>query len=255
MDKTKAERYTSLIDRVKDSYPSIQNDDMDELRLFWCDDCREINLWTYWQGRKQLDASIVLVGQDWGSPWDKSSCNTMEQIRLANQGLEYDYLHGNPSITDQRLTELFYQLGYDIRKPCEDLFFTNYISGYRNRGLSGGFKRDWAEHDKAYFRELINIIEPRVVLCLGKATFEGVIRSLKPDNGIRVGRYNSFVEGSGNPVSVVLDNGEIVRVFALAHCGALGTMNRNRGCPKTEDILEVQKRDWKKIIPYLNNTK
>ena len=252
MTQSKAERYAALISKVKKSYPSIQDGDTCEVKLFWCDACQEINLWTYWQGRNNLDASIMLVGQDWGSPWDKTSEHTMEQIRLANQGLEYDYLHDNPSITDQRLTELFGHLGYDIRKPCDDLFFTNYILGYRNHGLTGGFKRDWAEHDKAYFRELVNIIEPRVVLCLGRSTFEGVIRSLQPAGSVRVGRYNSFVESENNPVPVVLDSGWAAHVFALAHCGALGTMNRNRGYPKTGDILVVQKRDWKKIIPYLN---
>ena len=249
---SKEERYASLIDKVKMSYPSIRDEDSREVKLFWCDACREINLWTYWQGRNNLDASIMLAGQDWGSPWDDSSASTMAQIDRANRGLEYDYLHDNPSITDQRLTELFGHLGYDIRKLCDDLFFTNYILGYRNRGLSGGFKRDWAEHDKMYFRELVNIIEPRVVLCLGKSTFEGVIRSLQPAGSVRVGRYNSFIESANNPVTVILDSGKTVCVFALAHCGALGTMNRNRGYPKTGDILEVQKRDWQKIIPHLN---
>ena len=252
--KSKAEQYALLIERVKASYPSIRDDDANEVKLFWCDDCQEINLWTYWQGRNNLNASIVLVGQDWGSPWDKSSENTMTQISLANQGLEYDYLHDNPSKTDQHLVKLFSQIGYqDIKTPSTDLFFTNYVLGYRNRGISGGFRRDWAEHDEVYFRELLNIIEPQVVLCLGKSTFEGVIRSLNPSEKVRVGRFNSFIESEKNPVAVVLDSGKTVHVFALAHCGALGTMNRNRGYPKTGDILEVQKRDWNKILPYLNN--
>ena len=56
---TKEAKYTKLIEKVKNSYQSNPNG------LTWCDDCKEINLWTYWQGRGNLNAKILLVGQDW----------------------------------------------------------------------------------------------------------------------------------------------------------------------------------------------
>jgi hypothetical protein len=31
----------------------------------------------------------------------------------------------------------------------------------------------------------------------------------------------------------------------------MGTLNRNRGKEKSDDILSVQKEDWKRIVPYL----
>ena len=252
MGQTKDERYALLIEKVRNSYPSIHQNQLSELGLYWCDDCQEINLWTYWQGRGHLNASVMLVGQDWGSPWDPSSGNTMEQVCMANQGMDYDYLLNNPSITDCNLSELFCHIGFpDIRHPHGELFFTNYILGYRNHGTSGGYRKKWAEHAGEHFRELANIVEPNVILCLGKTTFEGVVGSLNVAERICVGRYNAFIESDKNPVSVVLDGGKMVHVFALAHCGALGTMNRNRGHVKSEDPLEAQKRDWEKIIPYL----
>jgi uracil-DNA glycosylase len=252
MSGHKEAKYRNLIERAKASYlPHDITDDGKELRLYWCDACKEINLWTYWQGRNSLDAKIMLVGQDWGSPWDESAQKTMAQITRANHGLPYDYLDENPSITDDRMITLFREIGYDIKQHCSDLFFTNFILGYRNKGLSGGYKKSWADHDKDYFKELTNIIEPKVILCLGRSTFEGVLSAFNTINSPRIKNFNSFIESEHNPISVTLDNGKTVFIFALAHCGAMGTLNRNRGKEKSDDILSVQKEDWKRIVPYL----
>jgi len=249
---TKQERYTRLISSVRQSYtqffPEAQNA---PLGLYWCEECQEINLWTYWQGRGNLNADIMLVGQDWGCPWDDSAQTTMEQISRANRNLPYDYLHNNPSITDARLITLFRTLGLDVRHPCPGVFFTNFILGYRNKGLSGGYQKSWTQHDQGYFRELANIVEPKVILCLARTTFEGVLSAFDVHLHPAIGNYNQFMESRRNPVSVSLDSGQHVYVFALAHCGALGTLNRNRGKAKPEDILEYQKQDWKRILPYL----
>lgn len=252
MELTKQERYAQLIANVKSSYPAYADEARSQpLSLYWCEACEEINLWTYWQGRGNFDADIMLVGQDWGSPWDESAKTTMEQISLANQNQGYDYLHNNPSITDQRLISLFREIGLEVRYPCDGVFFTNFILGYRNKGISGGFRNAWVEHDREYFRELTNIVEPKVILCLARATFEGVLSAFDVKLKPTIGNYNKFIESSRNPIKVKLDNGREVYIFALAHCGALGTLNRNRGKDKPEDILAYQKDDWKKIIPYL----
>ena len=248
----KEQRYAKLIAKVKESYLPFTTAAREEtLGLYWCEDCQEINLWTYWQGRNQLDAKILLVGQDWGSPWEESAKHTMEQIALANNGNPYDYLHNNPSITDKRLMELFREIGYEVRYPCEGVFFTNFILGYRNKGLSGGYQNAWAEHDKGYFHELCNIVKPKVILCLARNTFEGTLSAFDVKLRPGIGNYNKFIDSERNPVSVTLENGQTACIFALAHCGALGTLNRNRGKDKPADILEYQKQDWKKIIPYL----
>ena len=252
MISTKKERYDALVSKVKESYdPYILTEAAEDLQLYWCEECQEINLWTYWQGRGYLDAEIMLVGQDWGSPWDDSAKSTMEQIELANLGKPYDYLHNNPSVTDKRLITLFDEIGFKVRYSCEGVFFTNFILGYRNKGLSGGFKNEWVDHDNKFFRELANIIKPKVMLCLARSTFEGVLSAFDVRLKPAIGNYNQFIESKRNPVPVKLENGEIAYVFALAHCGALGTLNRNRGKEKLDDILAYQKEDWKRIIPYL----
>ena len=121
---TKQRKYCDLIERVKVSYPARNpSDEGQEPRLYWCDDCKEINLWTYWQGKGNLDAKIMLVGQDWGCPWDDGSQPTMDEVHKANEGRAYNYLNNNPSPTDANLTRLFKELGYDITK--EYIFFSH----------------------------------------------------------------------------------------------------------------------------------
>lgn len=247
----KQTKYQDLISRVKESYPlrDLTYNGKDT-QMYWCEDCKEINLWTYWQGRGNLDAKIMLVGQDWGCPWDESSQNTMSQIALANRGEEYQYLESNPSVTDNRLIRLFQEIGYeDISQPNPELFFTNFILGYRNKGTSGGYQQNWADHDKGYFLELANIIDPKVILCLGRATFEGVLSAFDVKLSSCIKDYNTFIESSSNPVTVSLESGNTAYVFALAHCGAMGTLNRNS---KKSTGLEKQLADWRKIRPYLD---
>lgn len=250
MHINKEHAYSNLVIRVRQSYPFYRESEYDEgLRLYWFNDCEEINLWTYWQGRGNLDAQIMLVGQDWGCPWDPNYQPTIEQVRKANQNDEYNYLNNNPSPTDANLIALFKELDYIITRPCPDLFFTNLVLGYRNKGLSGGYKKAWAKQDKGYFKELADIIAPKVILCLGRSTFEGVLSAFDVKLSSRIKDYNAFIESSNNPVTVSLESGNTAYVFALAHCGAMGTLNRNS---KKSTDLEKQLADWRKIRPYLD---
>ena len=85
-------QYQELIADVQKAYLSESR----ELR--WCEECKEINLWAYWQGRGHLDADIMLVGQDWGCP--KTSVETMKNVCDMNCGKAVSYMRGNDSITD-----------------------------------------------------------------------------------------------------------------------------------------------------------
>ena len=246
-------RYDELCLKVKEDYKKRdQCLQFKETYLRWCEECEEINLWTYWQGRNCYSPKIMLVGQDWGSPWDKNAKSTMAQIRLANEDKPYDYLNNNPSKTDANLIQLFSEIGYiDIMHPHKDLFFTNFVLGYRNRGCSGGYRKAWAEQDMAYFGELMEILSPKVILCLGRATFEAVLKALSIRSAVRIGNYNQFITSDRNPVTISQDGSDTIHIFALAHCGALGTFNRNRSKGRLKDPLEIQRADWKRIIPYL----
>ncbi len=245
-------QYQALISDVKQFYKEQENPDRNEpVYLTWFDDCEEINLWTYWQGQGNLDARIMLVGQDWGSP---AACSPdyMCQFAEISEGKQSRYWLGS-SITDNNLISLFSSIGYDISNDApwnRDLFFTNFVLGYRNIGLSGGFKQKWLRENKAFFFRLASIIEPEIIICLGRNAFHGVMMAF--DQKIKIHRYNDFITGPDNPVEVSFPSGKNAYVFAEAHCGAMGTLNRNR--LKDADGLtgiELQKKDWLRIKDYL----
>lgn len=251
MTISKEDQYRQLVTDVKASYPLY--DDVcehSEKELYWCKDCKEINLWSYWQG--SLDADILLVGQDWGNPWDTSCESLMAKIRDADHAPILDYMNGNTNPTDCNLVELFHGIGYDITKPNDKTFFTNFALGYRTGKISGGFRKKWADHDSAFFPRLVEIIKPKVILCLGRDTYEAVIESLKIPLPTAIASYNAFMESTYNPHTYTLDNGHLSYVFALAHCGSYGTMNRNRGnALPNGDLLYLQRRDWDNVKRYL----
>ena len=150
----KEQVYQELISDVKEYYLAQETNHKDEpLYLTWYDDCKEINLWTYWQGRGNLNAKIMLVGQDWGSPADSTE-QYMAQFAAINEGKRVSYWSDGTSITDNNLIKLFSSIGYDVScgKPWNpDLFFTNYVLGYRNKGFSGKFNVRWLKENKDFF--------------------------------------------------------------------------------------------------------
>ena len=192
----------------------------------------------------------MLVGQDWGCPWDTPSVATMKNVCDMNCGKVVSYMRGNDSITDRNLIQLFRTIGFDILSDDPKLFFTNLVTGYRLQGTSGGFKATWANADAPFFRRLVDIIHPSVLLCLGKDTFRCTLRALGLQRLPVIRNYNRFIESSENPVQIHLCDDETAFVFAFAHCGVMGTLNRNRGTNEKAS-LNKQIQDWAKIIPFL----
>ena len=68
--------------------------------------------------------------------------------------------------------------------------------------------------------------------------------------------FNRFLDSEKNDQDVSLNSGQPVRVYAVAHCGTIGTMNRNRGkkAPDGSSLssrdLIIQKQDWDRINKY-----
>lgn len=249
----KKQRYQELISDVRQFYMEQEKLHKEEpVHLTWCKDCKEVNLWTYWQGRGNLDARIMLVGQDWGNLVDGSP-DYMAQFDEINSGKRSAYWLDGKSITDMRLIALFSSLGYDISSGAPwnpDLFFTNFVLGYRNTGLSGGFRQKWLRENKGFFRRLASIVEPEIIICLGRNAFCGVMMAF--DRKVKIRGYNAFITSKDNPVEVLLPSGKKAYVFAEAHCGAMGTLNRNRlKDPDGAEGTALQIKDWSKIKNYL----
>ena len=74
------------------------------------------------------------------------------------------------------------------------------------------------------------------------------------DKKVRIEGYNAFITGRDNPVELVLPSGKKVGIFAEAHCGAMGTLNRNRlKDPDGETGIALQMKDWTRIVEYLES--
>lgn len=244
--------------RYLDLIRSINSSNLYELNSgggvqFECfDKCVEVNLWSYWEGGiDHLNADILLVGQDWGTLDYQGETIVKSLEKDTFDRSKFCYMQGNSNPTNLSLCELFKEINrdYDLQtdhNTYTDLFFTNFIPWYRKAGkISGGFKASWVRHSACFFAELIDIIQPKVILCLGRSVFEGVL-----------GIGNAKVYPSGKTFNDIITEGPIeVRlgssdafVFPLAHCGSYGTLNRNnREKLSKEHVLDLQKQDWQKI--------
>lgn len=224
----------------------------DEFRLKWCDECKEINLWTYWQGHKNKKAKILLLGQDWASPWDLENRKLLDYVLQDDEGCSQRYIESLSSPTDKMLQKLMVSLGeeYDPFKPDnENLFFTNLCLGYRDHGSSSGLDRNALLHDVEYTKELISIIEPKIIICLGKDTYDAMVQGT---NSVPVSEEKSFYKKLAEGKCYATYDGRIP-IYGQAHPGPLGVMNRRRYHPSVKERIEksaedILIEDWKKVI-------
>ena len=222
--------------------------------------CHEINLYTYWQGfnyaEKTPHIKYLLVAQDWGNPFISEMSEVIDTVQRMNAGDKSAHIY-SPDLdistlkpgTDKNLFELFEILGYDIRKHQDDLFFTNFCLGYRSGKIVGGMTEELMMKDSAEFKRLCKILEPENILCLGRLTFECTYEVLSDKKATDLklfnGAYNTFLEKHED---IEVNCGSVkTKIYPLVHCGAYGTMNRNKNLLKQNDILYYQKQDWSRI--------
>ena len=180
----------------------------------------QINLWTYWQGYQIKDpengVDILLVGQDWGNP--NRDTRTVELIERIQRGEDVTY-HPETSPTDKRLKKLFDCLGCNIdrKNPGKRLFFTNYCLGYRGGKQTGGMTRSILNADKELFDNLVSVIKPCIIICLGKLVYEQV-------TGKNVNQFIKMLKEKGPFISSYPGDASI-KVYGVPHCGAWGIRN------------------------------
>lgn len=217
-DPDEDDTYRSFVKRVQKYYCNQGNA---ELKYKPCDVWKngdQINLWTYWQGYQLEDiesgVDILLVGQDWGNPdRQKTVVESIRQIQCGNRKVAYA---DSTNPTDRMLITLFKEIGFDITKeePGCRMFFTNYSLGYRSESETGGMTKKLLLEDREYFEELVSIIKPRVIICLGKLVYEAVTGE----------NVKGFVEqlSKGKPLMSMYGD---IKVFGVPHCGARGINN------------------------------
>ena len=183
-------------------------------------DSNHIGPWSRWQGN--LDAEIVVVGQDWGDT----------DYFIKNHGVD---AKDNP--TNNMLRELLGSIGIDVGSPHDcgsegQVFLTNAILCLKtNGGLQGNVEKEWFSNcGKAFLRPLIEIVQPKVTVCLGERAWRSVTAAFDQP----AGRFRDSVE---NPRGVQIMDGGVA--MAVYHCGArILNTHRNR---------EQQFRDWHRI--------
>lgn len=186
------DEYIKLVEDVAKKYSTpilggyYKKDKQDPFYLKWCDECKEINLWTYWQGRNNKEAEILLIGQDWASAWkDGLLLDYLSEVLKSDVGCSERYIAAvekNSSPTDVMLRDLLLSLGkkYDpFTADNKNLFFTNLCLGYRDHGVSGSLGTKCLEDDVEYIERLISIVKPKLVICLGKDTFDAFVKKTK----------------------------------------------------------------------------
>ena len=220
----------------------IYGKDKGQVELYACNLWRksdQINLWSYWQGYqiKDIDKGIdiMLVGQDWGNPdWDKA---VAERIAKMQAGEQIAYCDGKLSPTDRNLIELFEILDCDVRSanPGKRIIFTNYCLGYRKGSQSRGMTRALMDMDKELFDDLVMAVHPKVIICLGKITYEAV-------TGQRTKGFTKYLK-EGRPFVTEYPNSAGIKVYGVAHCGSLGIRNV-KGMDNAKKAWEVISRDF-----------
>lgn len=247
--------YIDLVNQVRTDYKRAYKTN-GRIGLGWCDKgendnlCREINLWTYWQGwdyaKRESHIHILLLGQNWGNPYSPQESGTINNIRMMNRGLDVPYrYHCNRTSleaqTDINLIDLFEHIGYtdiDVIR-YSDLFFTNFNLGYRTVWNSEDIPLELMELDAPYIKKLIDILKPDKILCLGEDVVNATIKLLfgtTPD-------YKSFDD--------FLDEGNIMtyygtdytsRIYPLFHTCYYGTNISRKG--GYNQLL----KDWARIL-------
>lgn len=248
--------YQELVKKVIQQYQTRQDD-----KYCWCHDCKEINLWTYWQGKDCKDVKIMVVGQDWGNPQLPKNAQTIKNIRA---GKNYFYNQADLGKlkyrTDKSLCTLFDSIGYRdiITNRYDDLFFTNFFLRYRKGRETGKMSRRVLMEDAQNFRELVSAIKPKVIICLGKMTYECVIDALQPEaeQKFRIHSLREYCDKIDDGKNYVDFAQSQIRVYGMVHCGAAGVnINRKRGSktPKDKSGLELMTQDWKAVLGYLKS--
>ena len=140
----------------------------------------------------------------------------------------------------------------------EELYFTNLIPGYRKEDKSTGngseVERNITPEVLADFKELLELLKPRYVICLGRLVSEQVAKIYGKDELIkRAASYNAFLDkelNEKNPQPIAIGEKQEMTMFAMPHLGSLGKANRNRYF-RTNKIEREITKDWEIVANYI----
>ena len=182
----------------------------------------------YSKGAHNLDADVMILLQDW------SSDNALRHSSGPSE------LGRDPNLpTNKTLGKL---LSGTLGLRLEDTYATNLFPFIKTGGLSTRIPfADLVLAAKEFALPQIRIVAPRLVVCLGKNTFNAVrVAAFKSGLMHDPARCHTMGDAidAAFPIELV---GRKVAIWAQAHTGARGQSNRNKGAPGgTSD-------DWMKM--------
>jgi DNA polymerase len=218
----KAARYNALVEARKACHActGLTNPSVCHGGVF---DCDEIGAWSRWQGN--VDAELMVIGQDWGDvAWF-----VREKGRSTNT-----------SKTNTTLVRLLASIGFQIGLPREtsdrgSVFLTNALLCLKDGGAQARVWEGWFSNcGTRFLRPTIALVQPKVVVCLGKRAYDAVVKAY----GMRPGTFSRAVQAE-EPTPLT---GQI-SAFAVYHCGAR-ILNTHRKLP-------AQLGDWQRIAKFL----
>jgi len=182
-----------------------------------------ISPWELWQSN--LDAEIMLIGQDYSD------------ISSLIYNINNDWEKEKNCYTNQTLIRLLNFLKYDLKvdydgENIHSLFFTNAILGIKNGNMSTPVKTGWWKETLEYLRELIDIVQPKYVIAMGRTAYDAIcsIHNIRP--------HNDMKKAIGAKIPLTDDRD----LFVLYHCSPLGKRNRP---------LLLQESDWNKVAELM----
>lgn len=197
----------------------------------------DIGPWTEWQGN--LDAELMVVGQDWGGT----------ENYQGQRGCDRD---GDD--TNTNLVVLLDSIGRGIEQPSEyqhrtrklkhQHYFTNAMlclrSGNSTKGKKGGEEpkaQCFRNCAREFLKPQIDLVRPRVIVALGGIAYRAILNEygMKSEKTMKAAMERTAIDGP-----VLLDGMQLVPVY---HCGARVTRSMRS--------VDRQKEDWKLVLTAL----
>ncbi len=170
----------------------------------------------YTKSAKNLDSQIMVLLQDWSS---HDSINSGFHSDVEKKG----HYPGLP--TNKRLIEL---LDGTFEVKLSEIFATNLFPFIKQGGISATIPRSVLKSAAVEFAiPQIEIVQPKLVICLGLATFQAMQEACEIERADRMDAAIKCPFDFGN-----------TRIWCQAHTGARGQNNRGR---------KLATSDWKQM--------
>lgn len=213
-------------------------------------DTDQIGNWSTWANN--LDAEIVIVGQDYASQCEfnqgKGKIDNKENVVKEDKS-------SFTTATNYFLIKLVEILGYNLDVPTKHsntkIFLTNSVLCMKEGPMNAPIPTSvYKNCGKNFLKPLVDIIQPKAVITLGKEATRAAIRAFLDKKEasalLKLSFNNLFLENR-----VIYPSNNSVRIFPVYHSGPLGQKNRKVHDPIAKDGdlsgWELQQVDWRKI--------